>query len=1125
MASGSPERLGATAPSDGSSGDSEAHPDAPSPAEPPDPSVAFAASFEALLASLAAPRRAPLAALFHSCAPELVDFERRRRLLRSVDACCALLAHADDAEDVVMHVASPHLPKPPATSPPISSSPISSPPVSSPPISAPPISPPPDSSPPISAPPISPPPDSSPPVSSLPISSPPESSLPISSPPESSPPISSLPDSSPPAASPQLAPETADGAPESPSAAAAPAAAPPPATAASPPPLRHKPTKEHLLFLVHGIGQHDDFIDGAFLNWDGTEGMTGGNHEFRELLEGLVHAKFREVRMPLAVCSIEWHSKLHSTGVDDVLDACDPGGVQGLRSFIKGTMMDALSYTGGGNGQRVIDTIVAQLTAKYHAYKEDHPRADVAVSIFAHSLGSVISYDLLTHEGRTFQGINYPKLPFHVDNFFACGSPVAAFLLARKQAGLEHTPPHTPPPTPASPPSVARAPRPRCGAYFNIYSGVDPIAWLVAPVVASPADAPPAAPPPHAAARPVAHEQMKLLPPAKALPAQPSWGEVVRHLRSHDRRGETDQQVKSSGWVVSDVLNARNAHSCYWLSEDVAFFVLTQLLAPWAQSIPEPIDQHVDARAQAAYDLGPDLFTPLELLSNARECSQITGLQTPVVALLQRSAAGVRGAKAALHLYLYSHDARALPDLRGEIPLKGSLLSTPVSSGRKTKNVRIHVQVMGADGPGRLYELSAADYEDAAGWMAAMSQRVASVKLSEAEEPAADAEERRPSCSGRPSACSTDARPSADESAAEAAEEGARWGDAHFFGASRVGLLQKRGEGTMSRWHWRWFALAGERLLYYDRAPKLGKPRVALDVSSARLRLYAASLTMAWDVSEGRVHWLRADSIDSLRKWQSACHGLGIRTEWREAAPAMDSLLQALLENDDQLPAVGEELAREATPPAALTLIDASASWRSGRHRRAASDETGSSASWPSGKHRRAPSDGHSDGRARWRVSVSSYRVLQDDKGSFASFTVHAMRNGESFVSSRRYTEFVALHKQLHRRVAVTSLLPPLPPTRYFARLDPQYLLAKQAKMQEYLQALVALGPSSTHCCGEAGNTSSALISTVQAGLPRQAEHLKAPPEILRAIQEIVNAFLVGDLHREEAMDRRLSHS
>ena len=41
-------------------------------------------------------------------------------------------------------------------------------------------------------------------------------------------------------------------------------------------------------------------------------------------------------------------------------------------------------------------------------------------------------------------------------------------------------------------------------------------------------------------------------------------------------------------------------------------------------------------------------------------------------------------------------------------------------------------------------------------------------------------------------------------------------------------MMQKRGEGAMARWHWRWFALVGESLQYYDRAPSLTKPRVAL---------------------------------------------------------------------------------------------------------------------------------------------------------------------------------------------------------------------------------------------------------------------------------------------------------
>ena len=104
-------------------------------------------------------------------------------------------------------------------------------------------------------------------------------------------------------------------------------------------------------------------------------------------------------------------------------------------------------------------------------------------------------------------------------------------------------------------------------------SGVDPIAWLASPVVEPPSEPPSLALVQSANTRQWVQEQSrsapKLLLTTKALPPHPTWGDVLRHLRSNDRRGETDQQVKTGGWVVSDVLNARNAHSCYWLSEEV----------------------------------------------------------------------------------------------------------------------------------------------------------------------------------------------------------------------------------------------------------------------------------------------------------------------------------------------------------------------------------------------------------------------------------------------------------------------------------------------------------------------------------------------------------------------------
>jgi len=50
------------------------------------------------------------------------------------------------------------------------------------------------------------------------------------------------------------------------------------------------------------------------------------------------------------------------------------------------------------------------------------------VSVLAHSLGSVLSIDLLCNMGTTHNGVKYGKLDFDVDNFFAVGSPVGLFM-------------------------------------------------------------------------------------------------------------------------------------------------------------------------------------------------------------------------------------------------------------------------------------------------------------------------------------------------------------------------------------------------------------------------------------------------------------------------------------------------------------------------------------------------------------------------------------------------------------------------------------------------------------------------------------------------------------------------
>ena len=95
---------------------------------------------------------------------------------------------------------------------------------------------------------------------------------------------------------------------------------------------------------MHGIGQHDDFLDEAFTSWDGTEGVGGGNYQFRELLERVTREKLGAglPEFNLAVRSVEWHSVVHSSEGSSPLERVSPDGVAPLRTFTRSAVMDVL---------------------------------------------------------------------------------------------------------------------------------------------------------------------------------------------------------------------------------------------------------------------------------------------------------------------------------------------------------------------------------------------------------------------------------------------------------------------------------------------------------------------------------------------------------------------------------------------------------------------------------------------------------------------------------------------------------------------------------------------------------------------------------------------------------------
>lgn len=229
---------------------------------------------------------------------------------------------------------------------------------------------------------------------------------------------------------------------------------------------------QHLVLVVHGIGKHHDFKD-ASMSWDGSYGeLSGGYYDFKSKFYEMLgpEGPLKDLPMNLNFESIEWHEPLREAcNVEEVLKEAAPEGIASLREFVTEAITDGLLYWSSRYGQSIIDSVAWQLNEKYKSFKETHPGFTGPVSIFAHSLGSVIIFDLLS---RCRTDIRTPKLDFDVNVFFLAGSPLAYMHLCRGDLFDENG---TYLPSYFLPESV------RVVNFFHVN---DPVAWRLGPLLA-----------------------------------------------------------------------------------------------------------------------------------------------------------------------------------------------------------------------------------------------------------------------------------------------------------------------------------------------------------------------------------------------------------------------------------------------------------------------------------------------------------------------------------------------------------------------------------------------------------------------------------------------------------------
>lgn len=280
------------------------------------------------------------------------------------------------------------------------------------------------------------------------------------------------------------------------------------------------PDITHLVFVVHGIGQKMD-----------TGNIIRRSNELRDTVDRLKNKYFPKLdntNQRVEFLPVEWRSNLQLDG--DTVEHITPQKVKGLRTILNSSAMDILYYTSPLYRSEITHGLQSELNRIYSMFCVRNPyfhSSSGKVSIAAHSLGAVITYDIiiswnpiklydqfvasliiekltkLEERREQIKGSSHllsdldnarvrvseieseltalqeqqkkgsQFLKFKVENLFCLGSPLAVFLALRGVPfhGRDSSgQPNLIPPE-------------RCKRLLNIYHPADPIAYRLEPLV------------------------------------------------------------------------------------------------------------------------------------------------------------------------------------------------------------------------------------------------------------------------------------------------------------------------------------------------------------------------------------------------------------------------------------------------------------------------------------------------------------------------------------------------------------------------------------------------------------------------------------------------------------------
>mmetsp|Transcript_127 Transcript_127/g.965 ORF Transcript_127/g.965 Transcript_127/m.965 type:complete len:769 (+) Transcript_127:453-2759(+) len=296
----------------------------------------------------------------------------------------------------------------------------------------------------------------------------------------------------------------------------------------------------HLLFVVHGIGQAleqaDVAADAAKFRRTANELVFARERSMQKKKEGQPPLNENIAEGRVEIVPVQWRKHLDFNG-DTLIQRTMPTGIRSLRHLLTELTMDLMYYLNPGYSQRIVSALVEGLNGQYAKFLRRNPGflgRGGKVSILAHSLGSVLCYDLLCHQNKNISaeeeevlkglveqmgpgqvgshaglvteieklqdqisilqkqlriltlreskhatklnhllGLHYGKLEFPVDCLFLLGSPLACFFILR---GIQDT--QTEGEFPLSEYEL-----PLCRRVYNLYHPYDPVAFRLEPLL------------------------------------------------------------------------------------------------------------------------------------------------------------------------------------------------------------------------------------------------------------------------------------------------------------------------------------------------------------------------------------------------------------------------------------------------------------------------------------------------------------------------------------------------------------------------------------------------------------------------------------------------------------------